>query len=521
MGADFTDAFKTALSAKCKIDKANVKIDATKIVSTSANAAKGTPSRTEFPLEITVPAELTVEALKSRLIEDGDWKKKIRQALVDSGIAFTSLNVHSGDITTKTDAVLVSEVDVHDPLITLDMDIKGVYYSQLSAGSELRSKFAQAIQAGIATQGLEASSIGLDVSNGGPGTGVPFVHVVAKIPVPAGLSADATMSLWPESGSQIRTQIQEKLRAISGIDQVTKSGKSGPHPITVFADTLHLGAVRQMYATHVKVGVSVHYLRYTPAAGQVHVEPTAIETQVKDALVKMAGVDKDDVEKVGNAVTPNADEIRWVFSVAARGAEAAALKTADWEAKLLPAGRKVQRFFEATYPGAINDADPNEEYMVSVGIGDVSSEVDTIDLDLVVHGIDYDEISDKSKKSFLTKLAEAIRQGVKDGAANGYVNTNVAKIRVVVSPHDTDDPLNVRAQIPAPALEADQLSVMKALDDKLAKSPGGIQDTVETRIEAIAGIDFLSTWTTEAIYVSVPGKMDDYAGDVVAETDRT
>jgi len=361
------------------------------------------------------------------------------------------------------------------------------------------------------------------MGNGGSNSGLPFVHVIAKIPVPSGLSADATMSEWPDGASQIGTKVQEKLRSITGIDQATKQGNNGPHAILVFPGTLHLGAVRQTFATHLRVGIGIQYLRYQAATGKVHVEKSAIEQKLKDSLVKMAGVDEEDVQRVGDPDTSDTDEIKYVFSISARGAEAAAKKTADWEEQLLPAGRLVQKFYETTYPDAVQ-ADHKDDYMVSVGIGDVSNEVDTIDLDLVVHGVNYDEVTDKRKKSFLTKLAEAVRQGVKDGSnGNDYVNNNVARIRVIVSPHDTNDAVNVRVQIPAPETPEDQRDVMSDLDSQLlTKGEGeGLQKKVEEQVKAIQGIEFLTTWTTKAIYVSVPGKIDDFAGDLAVESDRT
>merc|ERR1719325_396106 len=105
----------------------------------------------------------------------------------------------------------------------------------------------------------------------------------------------------------------------------------------------------------------------------------------------------------------------------------------EWEQLFLPAGRQVQTSFKTRNPEAITDDD---KYMISVGIGDMSNEVDTIDLDLVVHGVNYNEISDKRKKSFFTRFAEAVRQGIKDGS-DGNVDAKAADdIRVVVSPHE-------------------------------------------------------------------------------------
>jgi len=511
----FTKAIKDAVSTKCKIDDSAVEVDDTLIESTEVDGTN--PARTEFKLEITVPAELTTDALKERLVEDGDWKKLIRDELVDSAITRQStVIVHSGVINTKTEQVLVSEADAHDPIIVLDMDIKGVYYSKL-AGKDVRAKFATAIQSGIATERMEATSIGLDVSDGGSNTGSPFVHVTAKIPVPAGVSADATMSRWPDGAAQIGEQVQKNLRAISDVEQMTRDGDAGPHPVLVFPGTLHLGAVRQTYATHLKVGMGVQHLRYN--GGAARVEPQVIEDTLKAALVKVAGVEEDDVQVEGTP-TQTANEIKYTFSVSARGAAAAAKKMSDWEQQLLPAGRQVQTFFKTTNPEAITDDD---EYMVSVGIGDVSNEVDTIDLDLVVHGVNYNEISDKRKKSFLTRLAEAVRQGINDGSGgNDDVDDSVDKIRVVVSPHGTDDTLNVRAQIPAPETSRAQLNMMRDLDAQLVKDKrGGIQEQVEARIEAIQGIEFLTTWTAKAIYVSVPGRIDDFAGDISIRADRT
>merc|ERR1711997_422823 len=397
-----------------------------------------------------------------------------------------------------------------------DMDIKGIYYDKLSAAPELRQKFAEAVQAGIATHGLDAKSVGLDVSKGGSNAEIPFVHVTAKIPVPSGLSADATMSKWPDGGGeQIGQEVQKNLRAIgSCFEQVTRDAGNGPHPILVFPGTLHLGAVRQTFATHVRVGVDVKHLRHT---GADKVGEDVIRAQLIHNLKKMAQVEEDDIKLVtGYPIIPvgSVDEIKYKFIITAHGPTAAAMKASDWEAKLLPAGRLVQHYFEQTAKSSITDED---EYMVLVGIGDVGNDVDTVDLDLVVHGVDYYAIMDDRKKSFLTKFATAVREGLKTGTSpNTHIVPVVDDIHVTVSPHKTSGALNVRAQIPAPETDADRLALMSALEDSVFEEPPNtLQKKVEDKVKAIPGIEFLSTWTAHAIHVSVPGKIDDFAGDTV------
>merc|ERR1712241_148425 len=174
-------------------------------------------ARSEFDVRIWVPVELPARALQDRLLEQGELLKKIKEQLLQiQNFPETNIVVQSAPMKASKRSGAVVDDD-HQPLIILDMDIRGIYYNKLSASPQIKTKFVEAVQGGIVahTTDLDSKSIGLDVSDAGTNAGLPFVHVTAKIPVPSGLSADATMSKWPNTGSpQIGVEIQNRLKAL-------------------------------------------------------------------------------------------------------------------------------------------------------------------------------------------------------------------------------------------------------------------------------------------------------------------
>jgi len=499
---------------------------------TSSAPVEGTddPGRSEFDVRILVPVELTARALQDRLLENGDLLKKIKEQLLTiETLPETNIVVQSAPMRASKRSVAVIDDD-HQPLIILDMDIRGIYYNKLSASPEIKAKFVEAVQGGIVahTTGLDAKSIGLDVSDAGENAGLPFVHVTAKIPVPSGLSADATMSKWPKGSPQIGVEIQQRLTALGGcFEQVTRdAGKV--NDIDVFPSALHLGAVRTTYAVHLKVNVDVVKLKHEEGTA----DPTeaVIQKKVQDALKEMAQVEKNDVSI---KLTKDEDDLlKYVAEIRARGEFAPSVKIADWEEKLLPVGRELQKYFETRYPGSIvvDEAD-DDHYVVMVGIGDVTNEIDTVDLDLVVHGVEYESLSAEKKKAFLTPFVKAVRDGLvegtknSDGTPNTWINeqNNENKIHVTVSPRDSDNALNVRIQIPARDKVEDTHKLATDIErNVIVDDKPALQTAVKANIEKMPGIEFLSTWTPHAIHVSVPGKVgiNDFAGDISGHMDK-
>jgi len=97
------------------------------------------------------------------------------------------------------------------------------------------------------------------------------------------------------------------------------------------------------------------------------------------------------------------------------------------------------------------------------------------------------------------------------------------KIHVTVSPRDSDNALNVRIQIPAPDTAAELHNLVTTIErNVLVGDKPALQTAVKANVEKISGIEFLSTWTPHAIYVSVPGKVgiNDFAGDVAGHMDQ-
>merc|ERR1712039_175562 len=142
--------------------------------------------------------------------------------------------------------------------------------------------------------------------------------------------------------------------------------------------------------------------------------------------------------------------------------------------------------YDQTAGAAIPDDDL---FVVMVGIGNAKSSPDTVDLDFVVHGVDYSQVLPERKKAFLTKFAHEVRWTVKEN------------INVIVSPRD-DKALNVRAQIPAPAALAD----IRLMEEHLIQKEALIKRDMLYRLQRMAGIEFVSTWTTDAMAVTWPGE---------------
>jgi len=525
----FTDSVEEAIATKGKLNNAltpkYVTVRPETIKSSNADVTKKTPTRTEFQVRILVPTELTARALQDRLLEKGDLLKKIKEKLLDNNIKpETNIVVHSAPmVDSKREFAVVD--DDHEPLIILDTDIRGIYYNKLSASPDIKAKFVEAVQGGIVanTHGLDGKSIGLDVSDAGHNAGLPFVHVTAKIPVPTGLSADATMSKWPKGSPQIGVEIQKRLKELGGcFEQVTRDAGKGPHEIEVFPSALHLGAVRTTYAIHLKVDVDVRQLHHDGTGD--HPTKAIIQKKVTDALKKMAQVSENDItvkEETAQTDKPVTPYLRYKAEIRAHGTFATTATIADWEQKALPVGRELQKYFKQNYLSSIADDD---DYVIMVGIQEVTNDIDTVDLDLVVHGIDYKDLSVERKKAFLSLFVKALRDGLVTGTGgDAYITAEKDKTRVTVSPRDTDNALNVRFQIPAPdtPLKVHNLVTLLERNVLVGEKPN-LQTHIKSEIEKMAGIQFLSTWTPHAIHVSVPGKVgiNDFAGDVAGHMDK-
>merc|ERR1711879_332267 len=137
------------------------------------------------------------------------------------------------------------------------------------------------------------------------------------------------------------------------------------------------------------------------------------------------------------------------------------------------------------------------DYAFKMLVPKLSNEVSTVDLDMVVHGIDLEAIFSNP---------ESVRHGVKDD------------IKVLVSWQSATGALNLRAQIPAPDNDK---TVLEALEKSLEveSQDGTLKKHLEDQISTIAGIKYVSTWTPTSIVVSLPGHINDFSGDIVGSSD--
>merc|ERR1711972_239071 len=137
-----------------------------------------------------------------------------------------------------------------------------------------------------------------------------------------------------------------------------------------------------------------------------------------------------------------------------------------------------------------------------------------VDLDLIVHGIDISQIPSVKDSAFLAEFAKKVRDGLVDdsqltpSSVVGYVQSNSIKkedIHVTVG-KEVGDAISVRAQIPVPAptngrdRDAQRLNLENWLanTDELFKA-------VERHVQEVDGMQFFSTWTKQAVKVSMAG----------------
>merc|ERR1719471_165612 len=159
-----------------------------------------------------------------------------------------------------------------------------------------------------------------------------------------------------------------------------------------------------------------------------------------------------------------------------------------------------------------------------VSINEVSNSVDTVDLDLVVHGVEYSDLSADRQRAFLSLFADAVRAGLTTTDPGNLVKPVTDRIEVVVSDPGVKGPVNVRAKIPAPEATAlvsaavGAQNLLKQLETQLKNRH--IQRDVKAALLTVEGLRVVTTWTQEAIHVSEPGEMDDFAGDEGIATDE-
>jgi len=341
----------------------------------------------------------------------------------------------------------------------------------------------------------------LDISDGDKNNlASPFVHVEAKIPVPSSLKVDASMSEWPNGSAGLAAAVQAKLRAMTGIEQVTtKAGVS--HVVEVSAGDLEVGPVREMYATKVSLQVSMHPLK-TAKAGDAAFQ-ALLAAELQKLAASKAGVAKEDVTFTCKDVPAGGKNVDCTGDFRAKGTSVANTKVSEWETKMMPMSREFQQSVLTKHKADI-DGDTTK-FIVLVGIGSVANVPDSIDMDLVIHGIEYSEIPTNRKRLFLKDLSGKIQTAVQAKAANAKITAVQALIRTVFTA-TSDTTLNVRVQVPVtdPAqfpTAADVTGVATVLEQKKAD----ILEEVQRVLQLWDQADFVASWTNKAIVVQAPG----------------
>lgn len=542
-GADTIDADKQKSAFKYALQTAvanKAKVKATSVVLEEEPASStGKILRTTALLKLIVPSSLSASAVLSRLNDGSSLMWDIKELLTGCHIP------REGDITphavmeSKMGSSELSVVETDsNPSFTVELDVQGIYYRRLALSADLKTAFVNAIRTGIIPDGvqLKPESIGLDILDGETDADdVPYVIVSASVPVPAGLAADATMSRWPGGREGIGRAITEKLQAIPNIKETSrKEGTVGWHEIQVLPGPLRLGGIRLSYKRQVDVVMEVTGLETAEVGSATKTSLQSVLDKVKESLLAAVGKDKNvevvflkdnlagatRVEEVADhtlagdiTILNNADIKKVRASVSQFSHITSTPNAAEWESKLIPAVRTVDAYFKKN--GIKSNAKIPIEFATRPP--KVSNSPDTFDLDLVVHGINYDAVSAQTQGAFLDDLASAVRDSLENGVGGAHITTVKSSIRVAVSSQDSTGAINVKVSIPTPDVGNDLMTFESLLDRKVID--GTLKTSLETTLRDMPGVAYLSTWTPKAISVSMPGQINDYSGDSVGEGD--
>jgi len=242
-----------------------------------------------------------------------------------------------------------------------------------------------------------------------------------------------------------------------------------------------------------------------------------IINKVRNTLASRAGLLRDDVQVKEHSSAQNT--LRLKAELTAHGVSASQAKLSEWSDKLLPAARDLDDFYRLQHPTSIDNL---ANFAVVVGPPKVSNAVDSVELDLIVHGMDYQDLKLETKNSFLSDLANAVRDSVAWPAsaalgialpAPAHLTTVKDDIEVFVSGGPST--INVRARIPGPWTAVVLQDVLEKLE---ANKDSAVKATLLQHLQK-SKFQYVSTWTPQAITVSMPGHIDDFAGDKVGPED--
>jgi len=533
----FRFAVQSVVARQLRFPVAQVTIDEPPVSASGAGFR-----RTTFTVRVTVPEALTATAVIERLNDGSTLMRDIKARL--SSCRFPrqgGIGVQSVFSSRKGEA-LASEIE-GGPAISFGMDIRGMYYQQLSLSESLKDAFVDAVRSGIVPSdvSLQAESIGLDITNGGvDADDVPYVHVEATIPVPDGLTADATMSKWPGGRTGIGDSITENLNKMTDIARVTKAaGDAEKHKIVVYPGPLFLGGLRQSYRRQIQVPIEVFNLDHDTTAGAGLFTPLdQIRDRVREDI--RANIDKDaDVivefmdpadpvrgapiaEPYSNAMFKAADPLTLRATISQADKKAALPDTATWLTKLLPAIRRSERYFKTLVPAPAGTADARYRFAMRAPV--VSQAIDTVDIDMVVNGIDYTSLRPEARGAFRDDLVDAVHASIFPAGlpAGDYRETVRNQVKVAVSSRKSTDSgkgggVNVRASIPAPTSEAETVQLMANLERDV--DTGAMTTRLQNEVRLMTGISYVSTWSSDAVTVSVAGFINDFSGDVPDKDD--
>merc|ERR1712113_461067 len=156
-------------------------------------------------------------------------------------------------------------------------------------------------------------------------------------------------------------------------------------------------------------------------------------------------------------------------------------------------------------------AGQENKLLALVGIGNVVNVPDFVDMNLVIHGVDYSQVSPARKRSFLKKLTGHVQTatnwnaGMGAGTGGALINAAVADIRAVFTATSAST-LNVPIRVPV-ASASDAKKVELALEQGVATNGAtNIKTVLQAALQGEPDIEPVSTWTKKSVTVKLPGE---------------
>jgi len=401
--------------------------------------------------------------------------------------------------------------------------VKNIDYDRLKvADVSLKTAFAQAVQQGVAPNGVDASSVALDISK--DDTQPTAVKVVARIPA----SKDVSVSTLP-SGA-----VQAAVRAVANIALVVPQGANGVQRIMVYATSLKRAAVRESFERSMPVTFRI---------GPLEILSTSFSGP--DGATGTTATDRDNNQVLIDSFESQAGDIlqadgvhqgTLVWEVEERNAPVVILSTRlpaldntksaseiedIWNAKMMKIRSQVQQqFLDADVDQVLPKKVCADDFEISFSAQRVETTLTSLDLDMVIHGVDYKSIISEKKLLFQSTFAEAIRRGIElydDAASNELTADMRDSIAVSISAGSQLNTVDVTASIPTQPFYAPPVGTATAVVDTIrTKLEAQIEDAAETdlvtslqtELRNIRGVEYVSTWLASSITVTFPGQAE-------------